>query len=79
MRKEDNKNTKENIIKAHIDAVKSGALESAHSIMRLLINGKKKFYNNDADWYAEQYLNKYGVFESHIDRNGNYSTYYVSE
>ena len=62
---------------AYDDAVKDGNLLAAQRILRFLVDKRKYFRNNDADWEAEQYLNKRGVYESYTDRRGYYAAYHI--
>lgn len=64
---------------AYHDAVQDGKLEAAQRILRLLIYKRKRFYNDDADWVAETYLNRRGIRESSTDRRGYYATYDIKD
>ena len=60
-------------MRAYHDAVADGDFDAACKIFQLLIHKTGKFYNDDASWSAERYLNHQKVHETYTDKNGYYS------
>lgn len=57
--------------------VKSGALEEAHTVLRLLRRGQVKLYLDDISWSVQCMLEDIGV-RVNYSRNGNTATAYLA-
>lgn len=71
-----NLTNKQKAMQAYHSAVTDGNFAAGRCILRLIIQKSRRFYNNDADWQAGQYLEAAGL-DCYTDSNGWYARYHI--